>query len=93
LGGKLDGGSAGKFVNRGYFSKGITIIELAADPNLLKTSDLQEGYTVDADLGFLWKPYVPETGFWSIFQLTRPTFGFVARNVGELGFNQSLKLL
>ncbi|MBL7669781.1 MAG: hypothetical protein JNM39_04790 [Bdellovibrionaceae bacterium] len=93
FGGKLEWGIAGKFVNRGYFSKGLTIIELAADPNLLKTSDLQEGYTVDADVGLLWRPYVPETGFWSIFQLTRPTFGFVARNVGEMGFNQSLKAI
>lgn len=90
--GKLDWGISGKFVNRGYFSKGVTVLELAADSNLVKTSDLQEGYTVDADVGFLWTPYVPESGFFSVFQLARPTFGAVVRNIGEVGFGQSLKL-
>ena len=93
LGGRLEWGIAAKFTNRGYFSKGITVIELAADPNLVKTSDLQEGYSLDADVGFLWKPYVPESGFWSVFQIARPTFGFVVHNIGETGFNNSFKIL
>lgn len=90
--GRLDWGITGKFVNRGFFSKSITILELAADSKLVKTSDLQEGYTVDADLGLLWTPYIPSEGFWSIFELARPSFGLVVRNAGETGFGQSFKI-
>lgn len=92
LSGRLDWGVTGKLVNRGYLSQGITVIEMVADPNLLKSDSFQEGYTVDADVGFLWRPYVPEDGFWSILNLTRPTFGLVVRNIAELGFKQSFKV-
>lgn len=86
-------GVTGKFVNRGYFSKPVTVLEAAADPNLVKKEDLQEGYTVDADIGALWTPNVPTEGWLSWLSLAKPTFGAVVRNVGELGFGQSLKLL
>lgn len=90
--GRLSWGVTGKFVQRGYFSKGVTVVELAANPSLVKTSDLQEGYTVDADVGLLWTPFIAGDGIFSFLQLARPTFGFVARNIGEVGFGQSLKL-
>ncbi|WP_413290213.1 hypothetical protein [Bdellovibrio sp. HCB337] len=86
-------GVTGKFVNRGYFSKPVTLMEAAADPNLVKKEDLQEGYTVDADIGMLWTPNIPSEGWLSWLSLAKPTFGAVVRNVGELGFGQSLKLL
>ena len=90
---KTSVGVSGKFVNRGYFSKSINFMEIAADPNLIKTSDLQEGYTIDADLGMLYTPEIPEQGFWKYLKYTKPTFGVVARNILELGFGQSLKLI
>lgn len=86
-------GITGKFVNRGFFSKSINFMEIAADPNLVKTSDLQEGYTVDADLGMLYTPELPESGFLKYLKYTKPTFAIVARNLLELGFGQSLKLI
>ncbi|MFZ4402547.1 MAG: hypothetical protein ACOYOK_00455 [Pseudobdellovibrionaceae bacterium] len=85
-------GATLKFVNRGYVSKPLNIIELAADPTLVKKEDLKEGYTVDADLGMLYTPELPSSGFFSAFRYARPTFGLVARNVAETGFGQSLKL-
>ncbi len=93
LPGEFSWGITGKFVNRAYFSKGINFIELAADPNFVKSSDLKEGYTVDADLGILWSPYIPEDGFFSILNYTKPTFGIVMRNALETGFGSSLKLI
>jgi hypothetical protein len=86
-------GITGKFVNRGYFSKPVTAMEAAVDPNLVKSTDLQEGYTVDADIGALWTPNIPSEGWLSLLSLTKPTFGAVVRNVGEIGFGQSLKLI
>ncbi len=86
-------GVTGKFVNRGYVSKPVTAMEAAVDPNIVKSADLQEGYTVDADIGALWTPNIPSEGWLSWLSLTKPTFGAVVRNVGELGFGQSLKLI
>ena len=91
--GRLSWGVTGKFVNRGYFSKPISATELANSSEIVSRNDLLEGYTVDADVGVLWTPELPDSGFWSLLRLARPTFGAVARNIGELGFAQSFKLV
>lgn len=92
--GRLSWGVTGKFVNRGYFSKAIAAIDLASSSGeIVKKSDLKEGYTVDADVGVLWTPDLPDQGFWSIMRLAQPTFGAVVRNIGEVGFGQTMKLL
>ncbi len=91
--GRLSMGITGKFVNRGFFSKAISAVDLAASSQIVKKEDLLEGYTVDADVGMLWTPELPDEGFWSLLRAARPTFGAVVRNVGETGFGQSLKLV
>lgn len=91
--GRLSWGITGKFVNRGYFSKSISAVDLASSSDIVKKEDLQEGYTLDADVGALWTPELPDEGFWSVMRLARPTFGAVVRNVAETGFGQSMKLL
>lgn len=91
--GRLSWGLTGKFVNRGFFSKKISAIDLAQSTEIVKKEDLLEGYTVDADLGFLWTPELPDSGLWSVLRLARPTFGAVVRNVAETGFGSSMKLL
>ncbi|MCK6597562.1 MAG: hypothetical protein L6Q37_04295, partial [Bdellovibrionaceae bacterium] len=69
-------------MNRGFFSKAIDAIELAADSNFVKTSDLKEGYFFDADIGFLYKPHIADDdSLISYLRLARPTFGAVIRNV------------
>jgi hypothetical protein len=90
---RMSVGFAGKFVNRAYFSKSVNFIELAVDPELVKKEDLQEGYTVDGDLGFLYTPELPSEGYLSLFHLAKPTFGLVVRNIAEMGFAQSMKLV
>jgi hypothetical protein len=91
--GRLSWGVTGKFVNRGFASKHVLPLDLAADSTLIKTTDLQEGYTTDADIGLLYTPFLPSEGLFSLFRLAKPTFGMVIRNVGEVGFGQSMKLL
>ena len=91
--GRLSWGVTGKFVNRGFYSKILSAVDLAASDEIVKKEDMLEGYTIDADLGLLWTPEVPATGFLSFFQYLRPTFGAVVRNIAETGFNNSLKLI
>lgn len=91
--GRFSMGITGKFINRGFFSKNLTAIDLAASDQIVKKEDLLEGYTIDADIGMLWTPEIPDSGFFSFFQWARPTFGAVVRNVAETGFGQSLKLV
>ncbi|MEN0058297.1 MAG: hypothetical protein AAGB31_05645 [Bdellovibrio sp.] len=91
--GRLSWGVVGKFVNRGFMSRPISAVDLASSDEIVKNEDLLEGYTVDADIGILWTPEIPDESFWSVLRLARPTFGAVVRNVGELGFGQSMKLL
>lgn len=91
--GRFSMGITGKFINRGYLSKRIQSIDLANSDQIVKKEDLAEGYTVDADVGMLWTPEIPASGLWGWMQLARPTFGLVARNVAEAGFNNSLKLI
>lgn len=91
--GRFSWGITGKFVNRGFFSKSVSTIDLASSSEIVKKSDLTEGYTIDADVGALWTPELPDEGFWSVMRLARPTFGAVVRNVAEVGFGQNLKLL
>lgn len=93
IAGRLSWGLTTKFVNRGFFSKDVNALDLVADSNVVRKEDLREGYTIDADLGLLYTPYIPSDGLFSAFQLARPTFGAVIRNVAETGFGQSLGLL
>lgn len=91
--GRLSWGVTGKFVNRGFYSRPIAATDLASKSEIVRKEDLLEGYTVDADVGVLWTPEIPDEGMWSVIRLARPTFGAVVRNVGEVGFGQTMKLL
>lgn len=90
---KIAWGVTGKIINRGYFSKAVDAIELVADSNLVKTSDLKEGYFIDADVGVLYKPHIAdEDSIFSLLRLARPTFGAVVKNVIDADSVGSLKL-
>jgi hypothetical protein len=86
-------GTTLKFVNRVYQSKALAALDLAGGASLTDDYNMQEGYTVDADIGMLVTPQLPSDDFWKIFRLAKPTFGVVMRNALESGFGQSLKLV
>lgn len=90
---KVSWGLTGKFINRGYFGKSVSAFELAADSNFVKTSDMKEGYFLDADLGFMYHPHIPDEGWYSVLRLARPTFGLAVRNLLDSGSMGTLKLL
>lgn len=91
--GRLSLGGTAKFVNRAFFSKAVSATELAANSQIVKREDMLEGYTIDADLGLLWTPEIPDQGLWSVIRLARPTFGMVVHNIAETGFGQTMKLI
>jgi len=82
--GNLAWGVSGKFVNRGYFSQVVSATELADNSDPVAREDISEGYTVDADAGVLWRPD---------FLSESMSFAVVARNLFNLGFENSLGLL
>jgi hypothetical protein len=92
--GRLSWGVAGKFINRGYLAKQINSLDLVSESsNLLNRDDAREGYTIDADLGILYSPYLPSEGWGYSLHYAKPTFAFVIRNALDMGFKNSLKLI
>ena len=92
LGGRFAWGTTLKFINRGFFTKQILSLDLAADSNLVKNEDIRDGYTLDMDVGVLYTPYLPTEGIFSTLRLARPTFGAVIRNVADYGFGSTMKV-
>lgn len=82
-------GVTGKFVHRVAFDQSISAFDLAQDSKIISNDDLYEGNTVDADIGFLITPEIPEEGFFSLLKWTQPSFAMVVRNVAEVGFQKS----
>lgn len=87
--GKFSWGVTTKFVNRGYASKQVNALDLTVDPEVFKSSDLRDGYTIDFDLGLMFTPSIASEGFSSGLRYARPTFGLVLRNALDYGFDKS----
>jgi hypothetical protein len=81
LGGKLDWGITGKAIHRAYLNETLNAIDLALDSNFLDGHGMSQGYLLDADIGFLYSPYLSGDGLSRLLYWARPTFGFVLRNV------------
>jgi hypothetical protein len=79
-------GLSPKFVYRAYFEKSLSLLDLATSTTLFRPSDAQEGMTVDADVGFLYTPFVPTEGWFTFLQYAKPQFGFTIQNIADEGF-------
>lgn len=82
-----------KAIYRGYFNRSLNAVDLAFDKDILKPEDAGEGFTVDGDLGFLFKPEISARGFLGFFRFLRPTFGLTVRNVADYGFTSNFHLI
>jgi hypothetical protein len=91
--GEVSWGTTFKFVNRGYANREVNALTLSQNASAIGKKDFRDGYTVDADIGFLYSPPVPSEGLFSVFQLAKPTFGAVVRNVVDSGFKNSFHLI
>lgn len=88
--GRTSAGFTLKAINRGYYSEMIHALDL--NSKVVEKTDLSEGMTIDADLGFLFTPEIPTEGALSLFRLTKPTFGLVVKNIFDYGFKNDLNL-
>lgn len=88
--GRTSAGFTLKAINRGYYSEMIHALDL--NSKIVDKTDLSEGMTVDADLGFLFTPEIPTEGSLSLLRLTKPTFGLVVKNIFDYGFKNDLNL-
>jgi hypothetical protein len=84
-------GITAKAIYRAYYNRVFFASDLAAkDSKLLRAQDADEGMTADADLGFLWTPKLAKNSWW---RHTKPTVGFVARNIIDYGFTSNYHLI
>ncbi len=90
---RLSVGATLKVVNRVNVSESLIAAELASDSKVFDINDANEGMTVDADLGTLYTPSVPTSGFFKFLKYMKPTVAFVVRNVLDYGYNMNLHLI
>lgn len=83
-------GVTAKGIYRGYYNRALLASELAFNSDILKKEDAKEGFTLDADFGMLWSPKISEDSWW---HFTKPSVGFVARNVADYGFTTNAHLI
>jgi len=90
---RLSVGATLKAIHRVNVSENLPAAELLVNSDVADESIVNEGLTVDADIGFLYNPPVPTTGFFSFLETVEPTFAFVIRNVIDHGFQWNLNLI
>ncbi len=72
-----------KGVYRGYAGQNLIAIDLLNDDDFFQDEDIQEGFTIDTDIGFLWLPEWTEYG---------PALSLVIRNLLDIGFQQNFNI-
>lgn len=74
-------GTTVKAIHRVHVGQSILAAQLVEGKDLFEEKDANEGMTIDADLGILWK--LKPTG---LMRHIRPTLAFVIRNIGDYGY-------
>jgi len=81
-------GTTVKAVHRVHAGQSILAAQLVDGKEVFDKDDANEGLTVDADLGILWK--LKPTGF---MRRLKPSFAFVVRNVADYGYFTKFNLI
>ncbi len=74
-------GTTVKAIHRAHAGQSVLAAQLVDGKDIFDEKDANEGLTIDADLGLLWK--LKPTG---LMRHLRPTFAFVIRNIGDYGY-------
>lgn len=90
---RLDAGATLKAIHRIYVGTAVSAGELASGSEVFDKDQGDEGLTVDMDIGFLWDPPMPESGFFSLLSVAKPTFAFAVRNIFDYGFTTNLHVI
>ncbi|MBF0206009.1 MAG: hypothetical protein HQK53_03890 [Oligoflexia bacterium] len=89
FGGTLKGmalGLAGKIVHRVSLEKIMPVLEYEKSKDIIKTSSLNEGMGIDADVGILYN--MPDLLSWSNI-----TFGGAVRNLFDSGYREKVTII
>lgn len=90
---EMSWGTTVKAVHRVYGGQAVSATDLADGKSLVSASDGNEGLTGDIDLGFNWKPAVPDSGFFKFLKYMKPSFAFVGRNLVDYGFKTNFHFI
>lgn len=91
--GELSVGATAKMIHRVNASQTVSAGQLAGDSTIFDSSSADEGLFVDADLGLLYTPEIPQKGFLSFLKLAQPSFSLVIRNALDMGAVSNLHLM
>lgn len=86
---EISWGATLKAVHRVHAGQMVLAAQLADGKDIFDEKDANEGMTIDADIGLMWRIKKP-TGF---LQYMKPTWAFVVRNVGDYGFPMQFDLI
>jgi hypothetical protein len=81
-----------KAIEREYVSTQLNALDIAANSNAINntlSNSATDGFTTDADLGFLYSPYLSENA-WDWLRESHPTFALVGHNLLDYGFGTRL---
>lgn len=90
---KISWGVTGKLIHRIFYQDTLTAAQLAEDDEFFRSEDADEGLTFDLDVGILFTPKPPGSGFFSFLKYVRPTFSLVGRNLIDYGFTTNFNLV
>jgi hypothetical protein len=90
---RLAWGVTAKAIYRAFYQDSFAAAQLLDEAPIFEEDDVDEGFTVDADIGLIWAPHIPSQGFFSFFEYAVPTFGLVVRNAADYGFTSNFNLL
>ncbi len=80
---KVSIGVTAKAIYRASVDKSLLAVDLVNDSDVVRDSDLNEGLTVDADIGVMYTPWKKDH---RIAKYAHPTFQMVVRNAVDAGF-------
>lgn len=86
-------GTTVKAIHRVHVGESVSAGQLADGSDLFDKSHANEGLTGDLDLGFYWKPPVPEKGFFKFLKWMHPSVAIVGKNLVDYGFKQNFHLI
>jgi hypothetical protein len=86
----LSWGMTLKGIHRIFVGDSLSAADLALNNNVFDTSQADEGFTGDVDLGLYWAPPNARSGFFKYFA---PSFAIVGRNLVDYGFTTNFHLI
>lgn len=89
----LSVGATVKGIHRIHVGEALSVGRLSENSDFFDRSSANEGFTLDFDVGTLYTPAIPESGFFAPLKYFKPTFAVVVRNLLDQGFGYNFNLI